>query len=401
MELLKLLNNSLELLEKSTDRSISYYKAWHNPNKCIYISSQNSQKFQENLESIYSINKNIYSRFTRQKIYKYIEDEIVNKKMKNEIFLEENAKSFFKQFEEMKPYSRHIIAPISGIRLDKFEKINISIFEIGKTTQLKSILSNEQDGYYIAVKINNIYDELIAIEEAKNKFLDFIRIIVFISVRNDKTIKIKTGLPPYPSFSHERIYVESNSYQITENINDEFLSATINNIHCEKIPLDNDFFCKNESFAKLWHLYERQNNGKISQMEKRILNASIAIGESALSTNLKNSIIYTSMAFEILFSFDEGSLFQKSIGDKLADTFVFMACKDKDSRLNAIKLVKDFYKLRSALVHGGETNANNDYIGFNILLGAVISELLNNTKYGHIKNIDHIYSMVKEAQNSY
>lgn len=401
MELLKLLNNSLELLEKSVDRPIDYFKAWFNPNESVYILNQNSKKFQENLELIYSINKNIYSRFTRQKIYKYIEDAIVNKKMKNEIFLEENENFFFKQFEEMKPYNRYIIAPISGIRLDKTEKINISIFEIGKTTQLKSILSDEQDGYYIAVKIDNIYDELIAIEEAKNKFLDFIRIIVFISGRNDKTIKIKTGLPSYPSFSHEKIYVESSSYQITENTNDEFPSATINNIHCEKIPLDNEFFCQNDNFKKLWHLYEGCNNRKISKMEKRILNASIAIGESALSTNLKNSIIYTSMAFEILFSFDEGSLFQKSIGDKLADIFVFMVCKDKDSRLNTIKLVKDFYKLRSALVHGGEANINQDYVGFNRLLSAVISELLNNTKYEHVKTINHLYDMVKEAQNSY
>lgn len=401
MEFLELLNSFLESLEKSVDKPINYYKFWYNNNEYIYVSSQNSQKFQENLELIYSINKKIYSRFTRQKIYKYIEDEIVNKKMKNEIFLEENAKYFFKQFEEMKPYSKYVIAPISGIRLDKSEKMNISVFEIGKTTQLKSILSNEQDGYYIAVKINNIYDELIAIEEAKNKFLDFIRIIIFISGRNDKTIKIKTGLPSYPSLSHERIYIESNSYQITENINDEFPSTTINNIHCEKIPLDNDFFCKNESFKKLWNLYENQNNEKISKMEKRILNASIAIGESALSTNQKNSIIYTSMAFEILFSFDEGSLFQKSIGDKLADTFVFVVCKDKDSRLNTIKSVKDFYKLRSALVHGGEANPTNDYIYFNRLLSAVISELLNNTKYEYIKNIDHLYNMVKEAHNSY
>ena len=191
MEFLELLNSFLESLEKSVDKPINYYKFWYNNNEYIYVSSQNSQKFQENLELIYSINKKIYSRFTRQKIYKYIEDEIVNKKMKNEIFLEENAKYFFKQFEEMKPYSKYVIAPISGIRLDKSEKMNISVFEIGKTTQLKSILSNEQDGYYIAVKINNIYDELIAIEEAKNKFSDFIRLIIFISGKNDKKYSLR------------------------------------------------------------------------------------------------------------------------------------------------------------------------------------------------------------------
>lgn len=64
-------------------------------------------------------------------------------------------------------------------------------------------------------------------------------------------------------------------------------------------------------------------------MESRLLNASIAIGESALSRNTKNSIIYTSMALEILFSYDECLLFQKSIGDKLSDTFAFIVGTDK------------------------------------------------------------------------
>ena len=81
------------------------------------------------------------------------------------------GKDFFEIFEEQEPYSRYIIAPISGVRLDSVNKINISIFEIGKASQLKSILSNDTDGYYIAVQINNIYDDLIAIEEAKNKGL--------------------------------------------------------------------------------------------------------------------------------------------------------------------------------------------------------------------------------------
>lgn len=187
---------------------------------------------------------------------------------------------------------------------------------------------------------------------------------------------------------------------MTDNIENEFPFGSISNTFVEKIPIDNEFFYKNVNFAKLWDIYERQNTKK-NTLEKRLLNASIAIGESALSKNIKNSIIYTSMAFEILFSFDEGSLFQKSIGDKLADTFAFIVAKDKETRLQTIKSVKEFYRLRSALVHGGDTKVNNDYITFNRLLSAAISELLNNVKYRNVKSIDALYDMVKEAQNSY
>lgn len=404
MSLHELLNKNLLLIEigKTSEADILYPKAWFNENEVLFVSNKNIEQFTLILEQIYINNENIYTKFTRQKIYKFIEDEIVKQKKNKSIFTEKTSKEFFKILEEKEPYSRYIIAPISGIRLDNVNKINISIFEIGKASQLKSILSNDEDGYYIAVQVNNIYDDLIAIEEAKNKFLDFIRLVVFLSGKNDKKILIKTGLPSYPSISHEQMYVETSFYHITENIDDNFPSSTMNNIHLEKIPIDNEFFCKNENFIKLWELYEKKDsNKKISKIEMRLLNASIAIGESALNKNIKNSIIYTSMALEILFSYDEGSLFQKSIGDRLADTFAFIIATNKESRLETIKFVKSFYRLRSGLVHGGDTKTNNDYIDINRLLSAVISELLNNTKYTKIKNIDQLYAMVKDAQNSY
>jgi len=404
MSLHELLNRNLSLIEigKTSDAGISHPKAWFNENEVLFVSNKNIEPFTLILEQIYSYNEKIYTKFTRQKIYKFIEDEIVKQKKNKSIFTEKISKEFFKIFEEQEPYSKYIIAPISGVRLDNVNKINISIFEIGKASQLKSILSNDTDGYYIAVQIDNIYDDLIAIEEAKNKFLDFIRLIVFLSGKNDKKILIKTGLPSYPSISHEQMYVETSSYHITENIQDEFPSSQMNSTYLEKIPVDNDFFNKNESFKKLWELYEQKNsNKKISKMEMRLLNSSIAIGESALNKNIKNSIIYTSMALEILFSYDEGSLFQKSIGDRLADTFAFIIATNKESRLETIKFVKSFYRLRSGLVHGGDTKTNNDYITINRLLSAVISELLNNEKYNNIKNIDSLYTMVKDAQNSY
>ena len=136
-------------------------------------------------------------------------------------------------------------------------------------------------------------------------------------------------------------------------------------------------------------------------MEKRLLNASMAIGESSLSRNTKNSIIYTSMALEILFSLNENSLFQPSIADKLSDAFAFFIGEDKETRLSASKAIKSFYSIRSALVHGGNPKVNNDYIIINSYLRAIIKELLNNEKYVDIKTISDLYTMVKEAQYSY
>ncbi|MBL0909989.1 hypothetical protein G5645_18465 [Pectobacterium carotovorum] len=116
---------------------------------------------------------------------------------------------------------------------------------------------------------------------------------------------------------------------------------------------------------------------------------------------MRNSIIYTCISLEILFSFDEGSLFQKSISDKLSDIFVFIVATDPQSRMKTSSFIKKFYGLRSALVHRGNKKMNNDYISINILLHPAINELINNPKYSNIKNIENLYDMVKEAQYSY
>lgn len=404
MNLYKILNKALELINTttSTQKGMAGAKWWANEKETLYVSNDDISNYNQLLELCYSFEEKIHTRFTREKIYKHIESNLLHNKKNKNLFNAKKTKNFFKKYLEIELFERYIVAPISGVRLDSVKKINISAFEIGKADNLNFILSNDTDGYYISVKICNIYDELIAIEEAKNKFLDFIRLIVFLSGKNDKKVILKIGLPSYPSISHDKMYVETSSYQILKNIKEEFISSTVKNTYVEKIPVDNDFFCKNDDFNKIFNLYERRHlNKKISKMEARLLNASIALGESSMSKNIKNSIIYTSMALEILFSYDEGSLYQKSIGEKLSDTFAFIVGEDKESRLNASKTIKVFYRLRSALVHGGETKINNDYIGINMILRAIINTLLNNEKYKHIKNIDQLYIMVKDAQYSY
>ncbi len=403
MDLDEALNEALELIELTApEKATKSAKFWISEKEALCVSKDNISRFNELLEYCYSIDEKIYTRFTRVKIYKHIETSLINEKKNKNKFDSKNTQDFFKVFLDIEPYERYIVAPISGVRLDNLDKIKLSIFEIGKASQLKFTLSNDTDGYYIAVKISNIYDGLIAMDEAKNKFLDFIRIIVFISGRNDKKVVLKIGLPAYPSISHDLMYVETSSYQILENMEEGYPNSEIKNTYTDKVPVDDSFFFENDDFIKLWKIYENKSlKQKHSKMEARLLNASIAIGESSLSKNIKNSVIYTSMALEILFSYDEGSLFQKSIGEKLSDTFAFMIGHDKESRLSASKSVKIFYRLRSAIVHGGDTNINNDYIGINTLLRVIINELLNNQKYKDINNIEQLYSMVKEAQYSY
>lgn len=191
MNLHELLNKALELIETNPEDKEKISKYWFSDENMPFVSKEKIAEFNQILEAIYGFKEKVYSRFTRQKVYKAIEISLVNKKKKEELFTINDEQGFFSEFENREPYNRYMIAPISGIRLDSNDKIKISIFEIGRTNQLKSILSNDNDGYYISVKIENFYDELIAIEEAKNKFSDFIRLIIFISGKNDKKYSLR------------------------------------------------------------------------------------------------------------------------------------------------------------------------------------------------------------------
>ncbi|MBW5405839.1 HEPN domain-containing protein [Morganella morganii] len=132
-----------------------------------------------------------------------------------------------------------------------------------------------------------------------------------------------------------------------------------------------------------------------------MLNAAIYPGESSLTAGSKNSIIYTCISLEILFSYDEGSLFQKSTGEKLADVFVFVVDKDLKSRLETEKLVKKVYSLRSAIVHGRTKNLSQDNLIINVLMRAAIAEILAGERFLKINTISELYSKLKEDQNGY
>lgn len=152
----------------------------------------------------------------------------------------------------------------------------------------------------------------------------------------------------------------------------------------------------------MWDFYEAKHNGKkLKDIESRLLNSALALGESAMTPDTKNSIIYTCISLEILFSYDEASLFQRSIGEKLSDIFSFVVAKDIDSRLLVSKHLKKVYGMRSAIVHGGNKELSNENLPINFLMRGAINDLLNNEKFKHINTISQIYELLKIAQNSY
>lgn len=352
------------------------------------------------LETMYGCEPKIIQRFSRKTVYEIFHEAIFSKKFSKQNFSNKEVEVLIKYFIDKPPESIRIMAPISGIRLDGEEKLIIGSFEIGKSTNLPTRLSNNDD-YYICIEIKESYDNIKSISVAQEEFEDFIRLIYFIAGKKDNSVFIKTGLPSYPSYNHHQMYVETSSYQI-QTSKSIFGATSVSNTIAEKIPVDDAFFIKNEKFDAIWGFYKnRKSDHKNSDFHSRILNCTLALGEAIRSKSQKDSIIHTCIALEILLSYDEGSLFQKSIGDRLAETFVFIVAKDKEARFKISTLLKKVYRMRSALVHGGDKEIDQSYVDIIQLTRAAIGELLTSEKYKKVIKISALYELVKDAHNSY
>lgn len=391
MELMEVVN-SVELVHESS------FKSWPSPDGTSVVVTD-SNAWHNALENLASENSTITSRFSRKSIYKFIENRLPSLKRSGQI--PESSERFFKELLEQEPTSMVVSVPISGIRLDGgVRSFELVCFRFGYLQDLEIPMAS-QSGMYISTTIKDAYDKDIAFQKAENAFLNFAKLIIFLSGKQDKSILIETGLPLKPDMSSEQMYVSTNSYQI-QDAHGRISSAEVKNILIEKIPVNNEFFTSGEVLGKLWGIYERKHTGnKLGDLESRIINTALALGESASTKDIRNSILYTCIALEILFSRDDGALFQKSIGQNVADLFAFIVAKDAPARKEIVKLTKKVYGMRSAIVHGGDKEMSNENLVVNYFMRGALGELLTAERFKDAKRLSTIYEMMLDAQYSY
>ena len=391
MELLKIVN-SADLASETS------FKSWVSLDGTSVVTTDIAA-YHNVLESLASDNSKIASRFSRKTIYKFIEDRLPRLKRSGQI--PESSESFFKELLDQEPTSMVVSVPVSGIRLDGgVSSFELACFRFGYLQDLEIPMAN-QSGMYISTTVKDVYDKEIAFQKAENAFLNFAKLIIFLTGKQDKSILIETGLPLKPDVSPELMYVSTNSYQIQDE-QGRMSSGDVKTIHIEKIPVNNDFFTSKETLGKLWGLYERKHAGaKLGDLEARILNTALALGESASTKDIRNSILYTCIALEILFSRDDGALFQKSIGQNVADLFAFIVAKDAPARKEIAKLTKKVYGMRSAIVHGGDKEMSSENLIVNHFLRGALAELLTAERFKDVKRLSTICEMLLDAQYAY
>jgi len=431
----KILNELLEIIIQSSPQCqecFSAYRSWiSNKNLAFIVPHQYAQAYEILSMSIYLGDKFISTNFSPKTALTHAEKKIISLKKLGRNFDESSASSIFEELYKISPETKKIFAPISGIRLSNHSKFSIGAYVICHSSQF-TIPISQAPCMCIGVTVEDVYDDIIALNIATNLFIDFCRIVHFFLGKFDNNHVIKIGLPALPSLSPTQMYVESSSFMILGG-QDEFLGASTNNRTLEIIDIDNNLFIDHTQLSPLWNMHVHSiKDGKTlsnndrkkfnKKLSTRIINSSIATGEAAKNEDIKNSMIYACVALETLLSYDhetfindDNSFFKrvisavryvftkkkKSLGitERMAISMAFILGKDKKSYDHVYSRVKKLYGMRSALVHGGQKIITmNDSAELGSFVRAAIAILLIDSRFTKMETIDELWTYILNSK---
>lgn len=349
-------------------------------------------KYRTLFDKLCENNIHILKLYSRKTFYSELERFLFLQKTSSENITQNSVEDFFKHLSGNKPQSLVVYSPVSGICLENRRPLSIGPFVIEYHCPEEHFAGGERC-LHIGVEIKDVVDKEKAKEQAVTKFNDFSRIVHFLIGRFDNNHIIKFGLPILQELPG-RVYVNSDVFSFTSN--GQIVASQHSCNYYDTLPIDNIYFTEKKLSQNIWELEKAKHYGtSMTKMQERILSAIKHIGESAKSEDLRNAILYSCIAVESLFSYDERSLFQASIGDKISEAMAFMVGTDLNSRLVIVKLVKNTYGIRSAISHGGNTDLTDDYIGLNDLTRRCIIKMLTDEAYKEITTIEKFYEHIK------
>ncbi|MDL2264347.1 hypothetical protein LJC31_06810 [Synergistaceae bacterium OttesenSCG-928-I11] len=347
-------------------------------------------------------NKHLLKKFHQKTLLSYVAQSLLKALRKQSIIDDLFSSTFFDDLLSQSPESLTCATVITGISLEEKSDISIGAYNIFTQEELKYPYKIADELFlWITVKINNSYDRELAKEKGNSLFNDFRRMICFLLGQYGDKYEIRIGFPLLKKIGPYQASGEN--YEIVFfNENKQMLGAHSSKPIYLLVPLHDPYFAQNPNFSQLWEIHSRMtNNSHLTELEKRIVNSALAVGESIVTDDFRNSVIYSCIAVETLLSFDEKSLFQPSIGERIAESVAVLVGPSQDERLAIYKLVKNAYALRSALVHGGQPEMENNHFALNYYLKMIINRLLNEEPFIHMKTIVDLYGYIKFKKFSF
>ncbi len=195
------------------------------------------------------------------------------------------------------------------------------------------------------------------------------------------------------NFSHNSMqyHLLDNEY----NIINSSISASRSSFLGNQITLLSNFTNEHQN---LFELLVDHNN----ELKQKIYKAALWLGKSIQTKDLEDSFLQVAISLECLLSRQEkGYFIQPSITTNLAETLSFIITKEKEKRIKTYKKLKQFYGMRSSIVHSGGSSSkikSNDYIEFFNFVKLGIYSMLNIIKQDGFDKINELYNLVEDKK---
>lgn len=315
-----------------------------------------------------------------------------------------SIKQFEKSLIDAEEFSDTIMMPIYGITIGSKDDLKFGPFEIFDISKSKHINQDRfkapDQGLYISIADIKHSDMELAYHRALLKFAEFKYIIHYMIGHKSEKYLVKFGTREQPDPNERLIFTDSiDRFLIRQNT---IVGSSMENKFIEPIDISDRFFINDETGnARTWEFYTDYHKGTDTKLGHRIIRSIITAGKAISSLDISDAFVSLIIAYEILLSYDDNSLFSKSIGQNLSESFALLLDDKLENRKSISSEIKNFYSTRSALVHSAGKNPTP--LQFQKALNylqRLIRLLLTDNKLNGFKTIEELNSHINELKFS-
>ena len=393
-----------EIIDRTTKQPFAKAKTWHSLNTIIAIDSTKVNTYNASINAIFYGNKIISSRYLFETFNKKIDNFIIALIKENLIIDTPSIKQFGKSLIDADEFHDTIMTPIYGVSLGSKDHLEFGPFEIFDISKSKHINQDRfeapDQGVYISIADIRHSDTELAYHKALLKFVEFKYIVHYLIGHKSEKYLVKFGTREQPDQNERHIFTDSiDRFLIRQNA---IVGSSMENKIIEPIDISDPFFVSDETGNdKTWKLYTDYHKGTNTKLGHRIIRSIITAGKSISSLDISDAFVSLIIAYEILLSYDDNSLFSKSIGQNLSDSFALLLDDNLENRKSISSEIKKFYSIRSALVHSAGKNPTP--LQFQTALNflqQLIRLLLTDKKINGFKTIEELNSHINDLKFS-
>jgi len=393
---------------KTTDRlspeTLSSPLVWNRKNISIIVCEDDIITYNTIIDKIFYGNKIISKRYTFDTFLREINQFIVNL-VKNNLGIDcESIQGFEKKLIDADEFKDTIMMPIYGVSLASKGSLKFGPFEIfdlekSKMTSIE-YLDVPNKGIFIAISDIRHSDTELAYNQALLKFYEFKYILQYMNRYRNENNLVKFGTREQPDQSERLIYTDSTDRYLIRQ--DTIVGSSMENKFIIPIDITNPSFANEGSGnARIWELYTDYHKGIETKFANKIIRSIITSGKSMSSLDMSDAFIHLIIAYEILLSYDEKSLFGTSFGQKLSEAFALLLGDNLESRKFISSDIKDLYRIRSALVHSdGKIPTPLQYQRALSYFQRIVRLLLTDDKLKGFQTIEELNNHINELKFS-